>query len=205
MKALYNNNNNWDFALLILMLILIILGCAFSIYAINLIDAAYGAIPDNSMHGIILIVAARDTAQNLRLHASLKRIGLPVTLWPEEKKTLARNASSGRTERTSELTYDEMESAIKVLTDSIKRSETDQQRDQHQATIDDKQRRKVFAIMHAINWTLPDGKLDYERLSQFILKQTSGAKNHLKQLNTKEVNTLVSVMEKIETSQYNRR
>lgn len=112
----------------------------------------------------------------------------PAQLRADMKEELALEYSGNRTKRTSELTALECDMAINALNLAKKRTTATHASDNEGV----KQINKMFAVMRSLNW-------DYNRLSEFIIGQTKGVKNHSRQLTSKELNTIVSVMEKIET------
>lgn len=126
---------------------------------------------------------SRTAEQSRRLHALIGKI-YPKNVFDEMKAQHAFEVSDGRTSKTSELTFQECTKLIKELQDTYAR--LDKERNKTTPA-----KRKMFALMKSIGW-------DYERLSKFIIDQTSGKKNHSNQLNDAEVNSMVSVMEKIE-------
>ena len=128
---------------------------------------------------------------NARLHALLHKIYTPELI-DDVKKSLANEYSGGRTERTSELDEIEIKRLICSLESVVKRQDT---REEIELT---KAQRKLYALRKSLGWS-------YERLSEFIIQQTAGQKNHSRQLTDQELGTLISVMEKIEVDKYKQR
>ena len=115
----------------------------------------------------------------------------PAAIREESRKQLAMEFSGGRTDRTSKLTEDELKRLICSLESAVKQT----RKPEEELT---SAQRKFFALRKSLGWS-------YERLSDFIIEQTAGAKTHSRQLDNKELNTLISVMEKIEVNKYKQR
>jgi hypothetical protein len=131
-----------------------------------------------------------DKKLNGRLHGLLSKT-YPASEIVDAKKQLASEFSSGRTEKTSELTDEE----AKRLIVSLLQITATKPRENSELTA---AQRKFFALRKSLQWS-------YEELSDFIIKQTDGQKSHSRQLSIKEMNTLIAVMEKIEISNYKKR
>lgn len=126
------------------------------------------------------MTAIRNASQNARLHILISET-YPAQLRADMKEDLALEYSGNRTKRTSELTPAECDMAINAL-QLVRRNRNGN---------DSKQLNKMFAVMRSLNW-------DYSHLSDFIKKQTQGAKNHSRQLTAGELNKVISAMEQIE-------
>lgn len=131
--------------------------------------------------------------QLLRMHGALYKI-YPPSLVPNAKKQLASEYSEGRTQRTSELLSTEIERLICDLSVIV-----DKQRNASKTKeVLTSAQRKFFALRKSLGWS-------YERLSEFIMEQTRNEKTHSRQLDDQELNTMISIMEKIEVAKYKSR
>lgn len=135
--------------------------------------------------------ATRTKAQNSRLHAAIAALKIPKSHVEEVKEQWAHEYSGGRVRSTSSLTEKEMERLLMDLNRSKAPSPED--------SADERMRTKVFAIMRSIGWTR-DGKLDYEHLSSWLLKNTSLKKPHLRQYSGQNLREVVTALERIEVS-----
>lgn len=139
----------------------------------------------------------RTTKQNKELYKLITMLGIPQDEVATCKESWALNVSSGRTKRTSELTYDEMESLLRSLRYVAPPPIAARQGNTTWSDHDMRMVKKVYAIMHSIGWTV-QGRLDYVRLSAFLKEHTALSKHHLRYYHGKDLQNVVSALERIE-------
>jgi hypothetical protein len=134
----------------------------------------------------------RTHKQNTRLHSVLARLA-PVYEHSQIKTDGAFEISNGRTSKSSELTVEEMNVFIKQLEAEVMRRNTN-------PTVpeEERMRKKIFAIMHAIEWVTQEGKLDYRALSSWLMKYRDAKRPHLSKYHGKELREIVSSFERME-------
>lgn len=127
------------------------------------------------------------TAQSNRTFHKLLNQLYPAKLREEMKETIVCEHTKGRTTHSSDMWEDEMKEAISAMQKALTQTTVSVELSPNM--------RKLFALRKSLNWS-------YAHLSDFIKTHTHGAKHHTRQLTSQEVNTLVSVMEKIEASNH---
>lgn len=124
----------------------------------------------------------RSTAQNREFHALISKLGINH----DEKGDLVDQYTRGRTKKSSEMFFYEMEHLLRSLRLVAPKGSSG----------DNHMRRTVFSIAHQLGWETGDGHVDTDRLFHFI--ESRGVhKKPLKDHNHRELIDLVSQMRKI--------
>ena len=136
----------------------------------------------------------RTKDQNAELHLLMTQLKYP----PETKQDLAYSFSKGRTERTSELTFHACRELLEYLRRELRSARMSGHlhppgSDEDKA---DRQRKKFLSHCYQLGWTLKDGKLDWDRIGNWLEKY--GYK-HVRNLNDYEVNELPRLVSQIES------
>jgi hypothetical protein len=77
------------------------------------------------------------------------------------KDELVSDYTNGRTKSLKEMTPYEYKQMIINLNSFVSNSD---------ALKEDKMRKKILSIAHELNWTLPNGKIDWPKLNAWLLK-----------------------------------
>lgn len=104
----------------------------------------------------------------------------------KQKHDIAYSFSDGRTVHLSDLTHTETMELVTYLRQLTGQS----------ANPCDKMRRRILSIAHEMHWELPDGRVDMERLNNWLLKY-SAPKKALDGLSYNELTQLVSQMDNV--------
>src|SRR5688500_9418126 len=100
----------------------------------------------------------RTASQNSRMFGLFSRLGIEK----EDREALALQYSLGRTDRTSELTFDEARALISDL--EVNRG------GESKAEKEDKMRKRIISMAHEMGWELENGRADMKRIQDWTLK-----------------------------------
>lgn len=98
----------------------------------------------------------RNAAQNTQLHALIGKLGIGK----ETKEDLVYQYTAGRECSSSKMTVAECQALINHL-NVLAKGKSD---------VTDKQRKKILSICHEMNWRTENGKVDFARLKEYLLK-----------------------------------
>lgn len=130
----------------------------------------------------------RTLEQNAVLHKLLGELGIE----PELKSELVFQYTNGRTERSSQMNVEECQALINHLNHIKKEVRPDKE---------DKMRKKILSICHEMNWKTPQGKIDWDRLNNWMLKY-GYLKKRLNEYSFTELPTLVTQFESLLRTYY---
>ena len=125
----------------------------------------------------------RTNIQNKQLYALIYKLGITL----EIKSEMILDFTDGRTEKSSEMTYQECQQMIDALNMQLARNK------QSQRSIANSLRRKVFTLFYDLNWISSD-MVTSEKLTiinDWIFRKTKSGKNDLNKLTAEELNTLL--------------
>jgi len=134
----------------------------------------------------------RNQVQNKQLHLLVKELNIT----PDNKEELVYSFSNGRETSSANLTHAECQGLINHL-----RAMKSGQRQEDKA---DKMRKKVLSICHEMNWKLPNGKLDWNRINAFLYKY-GYLKKTLNDYTEKELPMLITQFENLLKQYYAKR
>ncbi len=126
----------------------------------------------------------RTLEQNNRLHGLLTTLAL----WPQ-KKALVLQYTDQRTEKSSEMSFDECQLLINALNSNKVHNSTDGKMD--------RMRKKVIGICHDMGWQNADSTIDLHRINSFLLSDKSSTKKELNDLSEKELHTAIHQFDKL--------
>lgn len=133
-------------------------------------------------------MSIRNNQQNKRLHQLLGDLKLSK----EAKEDLVYRFTNGRSTSSASMSVTECDAMINELARNLKNSRAEKM---------DKMRKKIFSICHDLQWELPDGKVDQEKLNNWLMKY--GFKHKpLNDYSEKELPTLVTQFENLQKSAY---
>jgi hypothetical protein len=104
----------------------------------------------------------------------------------KQKNDIAFSFSDGRSTHLADLTHPETVELVKYLRDLTGQ----------QANPSDLMRRKILSAAHEMHWELPDGRIDIQRLNNWLVKY-SAQKKRLDEFSHTELVQLVSQFENV--------
>lgn len=126
----------------------------------------------------------RTKSQSKRLFGLLKRLN-----WIDQRAVLAYQYSGGRTESTGQLTKYECQKLITKLQAEVNKTKPSS----NQKT---KMLRKFFKICYQLEWTTDEGKLDYQRIDNW-LKKYSYLKKGIDEYKYEELADLITQIQQL--------
>lgn len=111
-------------------------------------------------------MSTRTLLQNSRLHLLITQLGISK----EQKADMIRNVTKGRTASSAELHKLEADELIIWLSGLAKAKLQAKYNNQKIDSPADRMRRKILSICHELNWQDTNGKVDWVRLNNFLLK-----------------------------------
>lgn len=133
----------------------------------------------------------RTLEQNKQMHALFHKLGIT-----EMKSSLALEYSDGRTESTSDLTYDEADMLIKNLEVASRTGKTVNDKDGISFRPGNKMRRKIFFYFRKSGYLTKSGNVDVRAVENWVLHY-GYLKKDLMQYTPQELPKLVSQAEAV--------
>jgi len=134
----------------------------------------------------------RSMWQNKQLHALLSKLKIDA----DTKKDLVLQFTNNREESTKELMVDECQNLINYLNAAQHGSTTLKKSGGKVVDVCDKMRKKILSICHDLQWELPNGKIDWKHLNDYLNKYGYLHKP-LNDYTEKELPTLVTQFENL--------
>lgn len=131
----------------------------------------------------------RTIEQNKLLYLLLNKLNIDA----ETKEQMVYNYTNGRTVHSSAMDREECEKLIVALQNQSKGIIADDPAD--------KMRKKILSICHELEWEMPGGKINFERLSAWLTKYGYLHKA-LNEYTKEELPVLVTQFEKLLKSHY---
>lgn len=123
------------------------------------------------------------TQQIIKFNALLRNLGLEL----DTKRDLIFQYSKGRSDKTNDLTLDEASRMIKYL-DNL--TQPNQKKEAEKESCQ-RQRRKIIHFAYQLGWTSNEtGKVDMDRLNQFLIKRGAVRSPKIKTINDYNSNDL---------------
>jgi hypothetical protein len=136
-------------------------------------------------HSKLITNMLRTKTQNSRFHSLIQSLGLDQ----ETKSDLVHQYTNGRTIKSSEMDYKEMEW---LISDLSKRTKTV---DRRPSTVDrsDNMRKKLISLFREMDYHTPEGKADMTRIKATLL---SNWKKDLNEYTDAELSTIIAVVKR---------
>ena len=130
-------------------------------------------------------ILVMNQAQNKIVHSLLDKLGLMP-----QKAAIVSSFTNGRTDSSRQMSHIEALDFIKWL------QEQDKGNKKTEAEQANQMRRKILAKAHRLNWELPNGKVDMQRINGWCLEK-SYLKKSFNSYTYKELPELVSQFNKV--------
>jgi hypothetical protein len=132
--------------------------------------------------------------QIIKFNALLGSIG-----WAEEqKRDIIATYTNGRSDRTKDMHFAEAKEMIEALAKLAGEIPSPQLEHERRRVSEDKMRKKVISLAYQLGWTLPNGKLNYDRLNSFIASHPVTNRPECKTLNDHRYAELVLLISQFE-------
>ncbi len=132
----------------------------------------------------------RTNKQNTQFYSLLLQLKLQ-----DRKAEIVSSFTQNRTERSSEMTVQEMELAINWLRNQLK---------QTQASMRNKLRRKILSICYELGWTTEAGTADFAKLQGWIEKKGKH-KEPFNSLSIEQLNETITQLNQILQKEYGKK
>jgi hypothetical protein len=138
------------------------------------------------------------TQQIIKFNTLLRNLNLEE----DHKRGIIASFTNGRTDRTNDMHFIEAHAMIAHLAKLAGQTPLSSRRGaggEARRVAEDKMRKKVIAIAYQLGWTLPNGKLDYNRLNTFIATHPVSPRKECTELNHHNYNELVLLITQFES------